>query len=107
MSVIGRILSVIIGIVFVIIGIAALACPLETFEILSWIWAILVIVGGVASIIAFFAVGPESPGRGLLMFSGIVMVILGIILLGNGPVFTTFTALVLLQIWIIFSGITN
>ena len=104
MVVFGKIMRVIAGILLVIIGIAALASPTEAFLALSWIWSILLIAGGVANIIAFFAVG-NTPGRGFLMFGGIVELILGIMLVSNGILFTATVAFILLQIWIIFAGI--
>ena len=107
MSVLGRIGYFILGILFAIIGITCLFSPMETFIGLSWLWSVMMIIGGIVSIVMFFAVGSGTPGRGMLMFSGIVMLLLGIMLVGNGALFTSVVATTLLQIWIIFSGIEN
>ena len=102
-----RILRAIGGILLIIVGIAALACPKELFIAMSWMWAFMMVGGGIVSIIVWFKVPRETPGRGFLLAGGIIEILLGLVMIGNGVVFTTIVALNVLQIWVIFSGITS
>ena len=105
MSTLTKVLAVILGVVYIIVGVAALIFPGATFVTLSWVWSIMMIVGAILNFILFFSVGSGVPGRGFLLFGAIVQLLLGGILISNGIVFTVVVALNVMQIWILFSGI--
>lgn len=107
MGTVGKICSVVIGAFMIIMGICSIIFPGTTFVTLSWLWAVMLIVGGIFSIIAFFVIPQGTPGRGLTLFSGIVQLLLGIMLVSNGAIFTAVVSVMMLQIWIIFSGIES
>ena len=106
MKILGKICMAIVGVFMIIMGIAALVSPAETFVAMSWLWAIMTLIGGIALIVVFF-MAKDMPGRGLLLFAGIVQGLLGFVLLNSGAMFTTVVALNMLQLLIIFTGVSG
>ena len=107
MSLLAKIGRVLIGILFVVMGICAITSPGELFVALSWLWSIMFIASGILDIILFFTALKDMPGRGFVLFGAIVRILLGGLLLSGGAIFTTIVAMNVCQFWIIFSGVES
>ena len=107
MKTVGKILKAIAGLAFFFLGIWAIAQPDETFTTIAAIWPILFLVGGVASIVAFFSIPKDVHGRGFILFEGILSIVVGIMMLSNGVLFNSIVLINMLQMWLIFSAISN
>ncbi|MCF0109774.1 MAG: DUF308 domain-containing protein [Erysipelotrichaceae bacterium] len=107
MKLIAKIGMVVIGVLFVIMGISTITMPEVTLVSYSWLWATMFIASGIMGIIMFFALGKQFPFRSVILLEGIVQLVLGIMLVSNGILFTTLVVLNVFRIWILFSGIQD
>ena len=107
MKLIAKIGMVVIGVLFVIMGISTITMPEVTLVSYSWLWATMFIASGIMGIIMFFALGKQFPFRSVILLEGIVQLVLGIMLVSNGILFTTLVVLNVFRICILFSGIQD
>ena len=103
---VAKVFTIIAGVVFILTGIFAFFSPGSTVIAMSLVWTISFVVSGISCIISFVQL-KGMPGRTWLLLTGVVSVILGIMLIGNGIVASTVSYLIFVKIFIIFMGITN
>lgn len=92
------------GIVFIAVGIISLFYPSETYVILSVLFGAMVLASGVMEIF-IGAVSPKKSGRGWIVAAGIIESLLGIVLLSLPQVLISVLPYVL-GFWIMFRGFT-
>ncbi|MCD8072679.1 MAG: DUF308 domain-containing protein [Alistipes sp.] len=96
--------SLALGILMFIIGIVVFMHPGESYTVLSIVFGLLILLSGITQL--FIGINmPRNTGRGWLIASGIIEIVLGLILSFNIAV----SALVLpffLAFWLLFRGMT-
>jgi len=70
-------LLIVMGIVSIIVGIFCVVQPVDTFETLSWLFAIWLIVSGIFELVRGFSGGLSGGMRALLFITGALSLILG------------------------------
>ena len=70
-------LLIIMGIVSVIVGIFCVVQPVDTFQTLSWLFAIYLVISGIFELIRGFSSGISGGMRALLLITGVLSLILG------------------------------
>ena len=70
-------LLIVMGIVSIIVGIFCVVQPVDTFETLSWLFAIWLIVSGIFELVRGFSSGLSGGMRALLFITGALSLILG------------------------------
>jgi len=100
------ILVFLIGVLTLLAGIAVIAHPLMTSAILSVLLAVYFLADGLAEIFAGSALPAGRPGKGWLIFDGIVTLILGVMIFTGFPL-SGFVAIgVLLGVKLLLAGMT-
>ncbi|TLG72930.1 DUF308 domain-containing protein [Culicoidibacter larvae] len=92
--------------IFFIIAIAAIAWPGITDILLVYFAGAALLVSGIAALIQSFGL-KGVPGRGVIIFSGILGVILGLVLLFANPITGTLILVYTLLFWFIMTSITQ
>ena len=92
-----------VGILAVIGGVIVIARPLASLEILTWILAVYFIATGVLKLALAFELRPTM-GWGWTLFSGVVSVILGVIVMREWPFSGLWLVGTLVGIEMIFGG---
>lgn len=97
--------SLILGIIFFIVGIMVFMNPGDSYLALSVTFGLMVVVSGVIEIYVG-AVTPAKSGRGWLITAGVIETLLGIIILSLPSVMITILPFVL-GFWLMFRGFTS
>lgn len=101
------ILGLIVGILFIIMGVWSLIYPVNAVEWLSFVFGALMIVSGIGDIVMYSRLSKEgAPGAVVSLVSGILCVITGILVLFN-PLVGIFTLMALFPIWFMFRCISR
>jgi uncharacterized membrane protein HdeD (DUF308 family) len=98
-----RVLTAIVGVLSIIVGWALLRSPFQSVEVFIFVLGIFWLVQGIMTFVAAFAF---KEGRGWRIFSGILGVIAGIIIL-TYPISSAVTLAFIGGIWLIVLGITQ
>jgi uncharacterized membrane protein HdeD (DUF308 family) len=99
----GRVLNAILGVLSVIVGFALLRTPFQSLEVLIFVLGIFWVAQGIMTFITAFS---TKEGRGWRLFSGLLGVIAGIIVLVY-PMSSAVTLALFGGIWLIILGITQ
>jgi uncharacterized membrane protein HdeD (DUF308 family) len=94
-----------IGILTLLAGIAVLSNPLMASGILTIVLAVYLFVDGFTEIITYFAL-PSRSGKGWLLLSGLVSIVLGGLIYAQFPVSGVLAIGIFLGIKLLFVGIT-
>lgn len=78
------VLSIIFGVMLIIGGISCLVLPELTFLTLGYIVGVVMILDGIGMIIAWTQRDRSKEGSGFVLASGIISLLFGIVLVGNG-----------------------
>lgn len=98
-------LALIMGIVFLVVGIMVFMKPGETYMALSIVFGIMVVVSGIIEIY----VGSKMPahaGKGWLIAAGIIELLIGILLIAIPTTLLTILPFIL-GFWLMFRGFTT
>ncbi|MCF0142996.1 MAG: DUF308 domain-containing protein [Parasporobacterium sp.] len=106
MNVLKKILIVITGVLMIALGIVFFANPVEAFLTLAVFTGVLILAGGVVKIIAFIAGARKDPDGALVLVSGILQLLMGIMLVGN-DLFSVAFSIAIIRFYIIFMGVEN
>jgi uncharacterized membrane protein HdeD (DUF308 family) len=98
-----RVLSAIIGVLSVIVGFALLRTPFQSVEVMIFVLGIYWVAQGIVSFVSAFA---QKEGRNWRLFSGILGIIAGIIVL-TYPISSAVTLALFGGIWLIILGVTQ
>ncbi len=98
-----RVLNAILGVLSVIVGFALLRTPFQSLEVLIFVLGIFWVAQGIMTFITAFS---SKEGRGWKLFSGVLGVIAGIIVL-TYPMSSAVTLALFGGIWLIIQGITQ
>jgi uncharacterized membrane protein HdeD (DUF308 family) len=98
-----RVLHAIIGVLSVIVGFALLRTPFQSVEVFIFVLGIFWLVQGIMTFVAAFS---QKQGRNWRIFSGILGVIAGIIIL-TYPISSAVTLAFIGGIWLVILGITQ
>jgi uncharacterized membrane protein HdeD (DUF308 family) len=98
-----RVLTAIIGVLSIIVGFALLRQPFQSVEVFIYVLGIFWLIQGVMTFVAAFAV---KQGRNWRIFSGILGILAGIIILVY-PISSAVTLALIGGIWLIILGITQ
>ena len=97
--------SLILGIIFFIVGIMVFMKPGDSYLALSVTFGLMVIVSGILEIY-IGAATPAKSGRGWLITAGVIETLLGIIIMSLPAVMLTILPFVL-GFWLMFRGFTT
>jgi uncharacterized membrane protein HdeD (DUF308 family) len=100
-----RLLSLLLGLAVLFVGISIVSNPLRGVLSLTVLVAIMMLVIGVLRIVYAFGL-PTPTLKGLLILSGIVSVVLGLMILSNFPYSAAVVLGILLAIELISNGIS-
>ena len=98
-----RVLTAIIGVLSVIVGFALLRTPFQSVEVFIFVLGVFWLVQGIMTFVAAFAV---KQGRNWRIFSGILGVLAGIIILVY-PITSAVTLAFIGGFWLVVLGITQ
>src|SRR6476661_11133450 len=98
-----RVLHAIIGVLSIIVGFALLRTPFQSVEVFIFVIGILFLVQGIMTFVADFA---RKQGRNWRLFSGILGVLAGIIILVY-PITSAVTLAFIGGIWLVILGVTQ
>ena len=98
-----RVLTAIIGVLSVIVGFALLRTPFQSVEVFIFVLGIFWLVQGIMTFVAAFA---QKEGRNWRIFSGILGIIAGVIILAY-PISSAATLAVVGGIWLVILGVTQ
>jgi uncharacterized membrane protein HdeD (DUF308 family) len=96
-----RVLSAVIGVLSVIVGFALLRSPFQSLEVLIFVIGVVWVAQGIVRFVTAFEV---KQGRNWALFTGILSVIAGIIVL-EYPAMSAATLAIFGGIWLIIYGI--
>ena len=96
-----RVLSAIIGVLSVIVGVALLRSPFQSLEVMIFVLGIVWVAQGIVRFIAAFEV---KQGRNWGIFTGILSVVAGIVVL-EYPAMSAATLALFGGIWLIILGV--
>jgi uncharacterized membrane protein HdeD (DUF308 family) len=99
----GRVLNAVLGVLSVIVGFALLRTPFQSLEVLIFVLGIFWVAQGIMTFINAFS---QKDGRNWKIFSGILGVIAGTIVLIY-PISSAVTLALFGGIWLIILGITQ
>jgi uncharacterized membrane protein HdeD (DUF308 family) len=99
----GRVLSAIIGVLSIIVGFALLRTPFQSVEVFIFVLGIFWLVQGIMTFVAAFE---RKEGRNWRLFSGILGIIAGVIILAY-PISSAVTLAFIGGIWLVILGITQ
>lgn len=100
-----KIVELILGILFIIIGIYSFTRPVQAIIFLIFWFGILAIIRGIADIFGFSKYD-ESVGKGIRIFSGILDIIIGYLFISNVAL-GIFWITILFSFWILMESISN
>jgi uncharacterized membrane protein HdeD (DUF308 family) len=100
----GFLLELLIGILYVVIGILIIDEPVETLVVLTVLIAAFLIVGGIFRIVS--AMSLQFPGWGWHLLNGFVSLLLGVLILQRWPESSLVVIGVFVGIEMIFNGLT-
>ncbi len=98
-----RVLHAIIGVLSVIVGFALLRTPFQSVEVFIFVLGIFWLVQGIMTFVAAFA---RKQGRNWRLFSGILGILAGIIILVY-PITSAVTLAFIGGIWLVILGVTQ
>jgi uncharacterized membrane protein HdeD (DUF308 family) len=98
-----RVLTAIIGVLSIIVGWALLRSPFQSVEVFIFVLGIFWLIQGIMTFVAAFAF---KEGRGWRIFSGILGIIAGIIIL-TYPMSSAVTLALIGGIWLVILGVTQ
>lgn len=98
-----RVLVAITGVLSIIVGWALLRSPFQSVEVFIFVLGIFWLIQGIMTFVSAFAF---REGRGWRIFSGILGIIAGIVIL-TYPISSAVTLAVLGGIWLVILGITQ
>jgi len=98
-----RVLHALIGVLAVIVGFALLRTPFQSVEVFIFVLGIFWLIQGIMTFIAAFAV---KQGRNWRLFSGILGILAGIIILVY-PITSAVTLAFIGGIWLVILGVTQ
>lgn len=99
-------LSLVVGILYIIAGVMVIFNPIEAVLALTWLFGFLLIVEGIANIIAAFV---NKTGRNLswiVALNGVITLVLGILVLSQWPASAIWLIGLYIGISILMSGIS-
>ncbi len=98
-------LSIVMGIIYTILGIICFASPVKTMSLITYFIAFLILIAGIWLIVSFFVSKKSIFGisSGWTLFYGIIVTLLGFLLLFN-PMFGNIMFSLIFGIWVIVSG---
>ena len=99
----GRVLNAIIGVLSVIVGFALLRTPFQALEVLIFVLGVFWVAQGIVTFIGAFS---SKQGRNWRLFTGILGVIAGIIVLVY-PISSAAVLALFGGIWLVILGITQ
>jgi uncharacterized membrane protein HdeD (DUF308 family) len=76
-------LSVLLGVLFIVIGVWVLFTPVESYLTLSLIFSVTFLVNGVMEIFSAFTMNRETQGWGWIVAGGVIDLIIGLMLVAN------------------------
>ena len=94
-----------LGIVSIIIGIAMIARPAGSTWVLAILLAIYLVVSGIVSLVRAFSHGLPGGYRALLIISGIIGLLLGLLMLRFAPEEKIEILGIFVGVWFLFSGV--
>ncbi len=94
-----------LGIVSIIIGIAMIARPAGSTWVLAILLAIYLVVSGIVSLVRAFSHGLPGGYRALLIISGIIGLLLGLLMLRFAPEEKIEILGIFGGVWVLFSGV--
>lgn len=100
-------LLLVLGIVSLVIGIAMLFRPAGSTWVLAVLMAIYLVVSGVVSLVRAFSKGLPGGYRALLIISGIIGLLLGLLMFRFGPEEKIEILGIFVGVWFLFSGIVQ
>jgi uncharacterized membrane protein HdeD (DUF308 family) len=95
-----------VGIVYVLVGLDLAFVPLRGLVTLTFVLAIMLLVHGVIGIVSFFR-HKRLPGVGWILFNAIISILLGLLIWWEGPSAAIWIIGTLVGINLIFSGISR
>jgi uncharacterized membrane protein HdeD (DUF308 family) len=98
-----RVLHALIGVLAVIVGFALLRTPFQSVEVFIFVLGIFWLIQGIMTFVAAFAV---KQGRNWRLFSGILGIVAGIIILVY-PITSAVTLAFIGGIWLVILGVTQ
>ena len=98
-----RVLHAIIGVLAVIVGFALLRTPFQSVEVFIFVLGIFWLIQGIMTFVAAFAV---KQGRNWRLFSGILGIVAGIIILVY-PITSAVTLAFIGGFWLVILGVTQ
>ena len=104
MKALGKVLSIVAAVLFLVAGILMISQPEKGLAALTWLFALLVLVSGILSIIVYCKELKGAPGAGFILAEGIVSVILGVLLSSN-LIMTAFVMFTLFALSLIILGV--
>ena len=93
-----------LGIFFVVVSILVFTRPAESFFTLAMLFAVGMLLSGILEL-AMAITETYLPGRGWVIASGIIEIILGVVLIAN-PAISAAILPYLLAFWLIFRGVS-
>ncbi len=98
-----RVLHAIIGVLAVVVGFALLRTPFQSVEVFIFVLGIFWLIQGIMTFVAAFAV---KQGRNWRLFSGILGILAGIVILVY-PITSAVTLAFIGGIWLVILGVTQ
>ena len=102
----GLVWEVLVGLVYVVMGVYLFLHPLAGLVTLTLFIAIYLLFKGIAEVVGWFAVR-HAPGSGWLLFNGVVSVVLSILIWTHLPFSADWVPGTLIGIAILFSGVSR
>jgi uncharacterized membrane protein HdeD (DUF308 family) len=102
----GIVWELLLGILYIVVGVYALMHPVAGLASLTLVLAIYLLIEGVLELVLSFRLRP-MPGANWLLFDGVVTLILGILIWKTWPSSTEWVIGTLVGISMIFSGVSR
>ncbi len=100
-----RIYLYVTAVLLIALGVVCIANPDASFLSTAWLMGLLVLLGGITSMVMGLTTGRLLPNAGLTTLTGLMQIILGIMLLGNGML-ASGTLIVVFVMWVMFEGVS-
>jgi uncharacterized membrane protein HdeD (DUF308 family) len=95
-----------VGIVYIIVGLDLAFVPVRGLVTLTFVLAIMLLVQGTIGVVSFFR-HRKLPGVGWILFNAIITILLGLLIWWDGPRAAVWVIGTLVGINLIFSGISR
>ena len=92
------------GVALVALGVLCIVYPLSTLLSLSWVIGLIILVAGCSGMGAWVRLHHFIPQSGLMFFSALLQIILGVLLVFN-PAPVAFALPFIFAFWVLFEGI--